>query len=78
MNHQKPDGDLSADAASQMYSHGLATIALCEDYGMSHDKAVGRAAQKAINFIQAAQNTKTGGWRIIRAKKGIRRSSAGN
>ncbi len=46
-----------------MYSHGLATIALCEDYGMSSDKTVGEHAQKAINFIQAAQNTKTGGWR---------------
>ncbi len=66
INHQKADGDLSADASgkqSWMYSHGLATIALCECYGMSHDKNVGRAAQKAIDFIQAAQNTKTGGWR---------------
>ena len=66
LSHQKPDGDLSADASgkqSWMYSHGLATIALCECYAMSHDKNVGRAAQKAINFIQAAQNTKTGGWR---------------
>jgi hypothetical protein len=66
INHQKVDGDLSADAngkQSWMYSHGLATIALCECYGMSHDKNVGRAAQRAIDFIQAAQNTKTGGWR---------------
>jgi hypothetical protein len=66
LSHQKADGDLSADASgkqSWMYSHGLATIALCECYGMSHDKNVGRAAQKAINFIEAAQNTKTGGWR---------------
>jgi hypothetical protein len=66
LNHQKPDGDLSADASgkqSWMYSHGLATIALCECYAMSKDKNVGRAAQKAINFIQAAQNIKTGGWR---------------
>ncbi|HEX3999123.1 MAG TPA: prenyltransferase/squalene oxidase repeat-containing protein [Pirellulales bacterium] len=66
VNHQKADGDLSADASgkqSWMYSHGLATIALCECYGMSHDKNVGRSAQKAVNFILAAQNTKTGGWR---------------
>jgi len=65
-NHQKPDGDLAADASgkqSWMYSHGLATIALCECYGMSHDKNVGRTAQKAVDFIQAAQNSKTGGWR---------------
>lgn len=63
IQHQKKDGDLSADAASQMYSHGLCTIALCEDYGMSRDRSVGVAAQNAINFIQAAQNTRTGGWR---------------
>jgi len=63
VNHQKADDDLSAGAESQMYSHGLATIALCEDYGVTHDIAIGKAAQKAINFIQAAQNSKTGGWR---------------
>ena len=70
ISHQKADGDLSADAQSQMYSHGLAAIALCEDYGMSRDKTVGVAAQKAINFIQAAQNTKTGGWRYHPGEEG--------
>jgi Squalene-hopene cyclase C-terminal domain len=33
--HQKPDGDLSAGADQQMYSHGFAAIALCEAYGMT-------------------------------------------
>lgn len=70
ISHQKADGDLSADAQSQMYSHGLAAIALCEDYGISRDKTVGVAAQKAINFIQAAQNTKTGGWRYHPGEEG--------
>jgi hypothetical protein len=70
ITHQKPDGDLSAGAEQQMYSHGLAAIALCEDYGMSKDKSVGMAAQKAINFIQAAQNTKTGGWRYHPGEEG--------
>jgi len=63
LNHQKPDGDLSADAGSQTYSHGLATVVLCEDFGITHDKVVGLAAQKAIDFIEAAQNPTTGGWR---------------
>jgi len=70
MNHQKPDGDLSAGAESQMYSHGLAAIAVCEAYGMSKDKTVGAAAQRAINFIQAAQNSKTGGWRYHPGEEG--------
>ena len=61
--HQKPDGDLSAGAALQMYSHGIAAVALCEDYGMTRDKAVGDAAQKAIDFIENSQNQQTGGWR---------------
>ena len=70
LSHQKAVGDLSADATSQMYSHGLATIALCEDYGMTRDRSVGNAAQKAINFIQSAQNTKTGGWRYHPGEEG--------
>lgn len=62
VNHQKPDGDLSAGAEQQMFAHGLATMALCEDYGMGKDKKIGAAAQRAIDFIQAAQNKKTGSW----------------
>ena len=61
LHNQKPDGDLRA--GSTMYAHGLATIALCEAYGMSRDSAVGAAAQRAVDFICAAQNQKTGGWR---------------
>ncbi len=70
MKHQKPDGDLSAGAEQQMYSHGIAAIALCEEYGMTKDKMVGAAAQKAINFIMAAQNTQTGGWRYHPGEEG--------
>ncbi len=70
ISHQQPDGDLSVKAESQMYTHGLAAIALCEDYGISRDKTVGIAAQKAINFIQAAQNSSTGGWRYHPGEEG--------
>ena len=45
-----------------MYSHGLATIALCEAYGMTKDSRLGIAAQAAINFIESGQN-REGGWR---------------
>ena len=63
IQHQKPDGDLSGGQA-QMYSHGLATIALCEAYGMTGDRATGYAAQRAVDFIQTAQNrTDEGGKR---------------
>ena len=46
-----------------MYSHGLATIALCEAYGLTGDRQVGQAAQGAVNFILNAQNAADGGWR---------------
>ncbi|WP_254510530.1 prenyltransferase/squalene oxidase repeat-containing protein [Anatilimnocola floriformis] len=62
INNQKPNGDLSAGSSSQMYTHGLCTIALCEAYGMSQDSRIGLAAQAAINFIQTGQN-KEGSWR---------------
>jgi len=67
IRQQKTDGDLRGPHGT-MYSHGLAAIALCEAYGMTKgygmagDPIVGRAAQGAINFIQAAQHGE-GGWR---------------
>jgi hypothetical protein len=45
-----------------MYAHGLATIAICEAYGMTSDPALRGPAQRAINFIRAAQH-EGGGWR---------------
>ncbi|MCY2995366.1 MAG: terpene cyclase/mutase family protein [Planctomycetota bacterium] len=68
MRNQKPDGDLRG--TSSMYSHGLAAITLCEAYGLTGDRAVGYAAQAAINFIQKAQNQKTGGWRYTPGDEG--------
>jgi hypothetical protein len=61
--HQKPDGDLSPGEPQKMYSQGLATIALCEAYGLTGDKQVGIAAQGGVNYIMAAQNKTDGGWR---------------
>ncbi len=70
VSHQAASGDLSAGAPQQMYSHGLATFALSEDFGMTHDKTVGAAAQKAIDFIENSQNARTGGWRDHPGAKG--------
>ncbi len=70
VNHQAPDGDLSAGATSQMYSHALGSIALCEAYGMTKDRTFGAAARRSIYFIQAAQNSKSGGWRYHPGEEG--------
>ncbi len=45
-----------------MYEHGLATIALCEAYGLSKDRRLQLPAQAAIAFIEDAQNDTSGGW----------------
>ncbi|HVX15326.1 MAG TPA: hypothetical protein VHC22_29320 [Pirellulales bacterium] len=65
IQHQKPDGNLFTDSPSTafMYSHGIATIALCEVYGMSQDERLREPAQRALNFIVTAQHQGTGGWR---------------
>ncbi len=63
ISHQQADGNLAKGEPYLMYSHGLATIALCEAYGLTGDKQVGMAAQGAVNFILNAQNTTDGGWR---------------
>jgi hypothetical protein len=68
---QKSDGDLFVGGAgnTHMYSHGIATIALCEAYAMTRDPALRDAAQKAIDFIVAAQHP-SGGWRYAPRQNG--------
>jgi Prenyltransferase and squalene oxidase repeat len=65
VRNQKPDGDLFSGGSQYcwLYSHGIASIALCEAYGMTRDQAVEGPAQRAIDFIAAAQNPDEGGWR---------------
>ncbi|MFT5524830.1 MAG: prenyltransferase beta subunit [Pirellulaceae bacterium] len=65
MDHQKGDGDLytGGNANSHLYSHGVATIALCEAYALTDDQKVKHHAQRAIDFIVASQNKTSGGWR---------------
>ena len=70
MQKQKPNGDLSAGSGSTMYTHGLATIAMCEAYALSKDSRVGQSAQAAINFIQASQDKNGGGWRYSPGEAG--------
>jgi hypothetical protein len=54
--------DKSSGQLGGMYEHGLATIALCEAYGMTSDPGLRVAAQRAVNYIVAAQHD-AGGWR---------------
>jgi hypothetical protein len=66
---QTPDGNLyrsenpTSDQSVAFYSHGIAALALCEAFGMSHDEALRDAAQKSIDYIVLTQNRQRGGWR---------------
>ena len=57
------DGGSLWDEEGRMYGHGLASIALCEAYGMTRDRSLREPAQQAINFIVSAQDPTGGGWR---------------
>ncbi|MBS0210974.1 MAG: hypothetical protein JSS27_18680 [Planctomycetes bacterium] len=69
VSRQKPDGDLFVPLDQRsalnvwLYSHGIASIALCEAYGMTRDAQLRAPAQNALNFIIAAQHPTDGGWR---------------
>ncbi len=65
LQHQKPDGDLFADESDFVwfYSHGMASIALCEAFGLTKDPALREPTQKALNFIIESQHPEFGGWR---------------
>ena len=58
-----PHGGALNEPGGNMYSHGIAAIALCEAYAMTHDKKLLVPAGAAINFICYAQDPAGGGWR---------------
>ncbi len=60
----QPDGLLfkRGMAGAPMYHHGLATLALAEGWGESHDKDLRDALKRACDLIAATQNAQ-GGWR---------------
>ena len=68
-HHQLLDGCAGGDAeVNNMYGHAIATIALCEAFGMTNDPALRPAAQRAVTFIVNAQSKSDpskggGGWR---------------
>lgn len=62
LSYQSDDGDLRRDCDGRMYAQGIATIALCEAYALTRDKQLREPAQRALNFIVAAQHSE-GGWR---------------
>src|SRR5262245_40953557 len=60
LTKQKADGSFTG--AATMYDHAIATMALCEAYGMTNDPKLKGPAQLATNYIIKAQHS-AGGWR---------------
>jgi hypothetical protein len=69
---QKADGSFSGN----MYEQGLATIALCEAYGLTSDPKLKRPVQMALDFICQAQS-QAGGWRYGAREPGFDTSVGG-
>lgn len=60
IDHQHDDGSLMD--AGRMYGHGQAAIVLCEAYALTQDPRLRDPAQRALDYIIAAQGA-DGGWR---------------
>lgn len=69
MDAQEENRGLMGSGIGQMYAHGQATIVLCESYALTHDSLLRGPAQRAIDFIVAAQH-KGGGWRYTPGEPG--------
>ncbi len=61
--NQGTNGVSYFEPEGRMYSHGLATIVLCEAYAMTKDRTLRPYAQGAVQFIEFAQDPSGGGWR---------------
>ena len=62
---QKPNGNLhdweEQGRQTAFYAHGQGTMALCEAYALTHDRALREPARKALQYIYDSQN-EHGGW----------------
>jgi len=62
-------GFFGGDGHTRMYSHALATIAMCEAYGLTSDQTLAASAQMALDHIVRSQHD-VGGWRYMPKQAG--------
>jgi len=69
LTHQTASGDYylpqgtAENRVARLYGHAIATLAMCEAYGMTQDPDIKDSVQQALNFIVQSQHTERGGWR---------------
>lgn len=67
ISHQKSDGDyhdhVELGRQTAFYAHTQATIAVCEAYALTGDKALRDSAQRAVKFLIRSQQPTVGGWK---------------
>ncbi|MBM3978230.1 MAG: hypothetical protein FJ299_14745 [Planctomycetes bacterium] len=64
VDQQRDDGSFGP-GRTYMYNHALATMALCEAYGLSRHRYWREPAQRAVDYLVAAQRSNpsgSGGW----------------
>ena len=66
LKEQDRNGDFwnpESESQSHLYTHGQATIAICELYAMTRDSRLRAPAQLAVDYCVEAQDPVYGGWR---------------
>jgi len=58
---QDPEGCFGTQTGHFMYSHAIATLALCEAYGVTSSPLLRRSAEHGVAFLLKAQNPDPGG-----------------
>ena len=60
-----PESGQPTGQVTRFYGHGIATLALCEAYGMTGDRRLREPAQRALDHLAATQHPEMGGWRYL-------------
>ena len=70
--HQQENGDfhVGGTGIGWLYSHAIASMAICEAYGLSRDPQLKEPARRAVAFIIECQDPVTGGWRYRPGQSG--------
>jgi hypothetical protein len=72
IKQQKPDGSMAGQASvyAATYSHGMASLAMCEAAAITQDASALQSAQRALTYTKRLQHPTTGGWRYTSGDPG--------